>query len=493
MKKLYGLIPAAGKGTRARPYTSALPKSMLDVHGVPNLQRIIELMRDQMNITDVVIVTGYLSNIIEDFFGDGSQLGVHLHYVNNTHLDRGLAWSILLGKDIIDDYFCVILSDECYVDSNHYELISSNFREAFVTCALKRVDDRELIRKNYAVRIQGDRITALIEKPEYVENDILGSGTFVLSPEFFSLLGKKIETAENRYVEFITFLDELCQMGKTIVFFWLKGCYVNINDRDSLSRAKYFTRSHQYSQQKKALLIYSEGTEENVGFTIERYSQNRQVDDIYLIVPKDNQIEEIGRKHGVRIIRCPAGCDLYGQKIRYAFDRTDADIIILTEADYAFPARDIEKLLAYMKEADMVIGTRTTRQMMERKTDLVGVVRMANVVVAKLMELLWWRFEGRFTDVGCTFRAVWRTSYDTVRSDLNTSGPEYSAEMILEMLNHRMRVIEIPVHYNNVSRALSAKYRNIMTFFCFIQMLVGKRTGFNLTLFRHPAAKGKSN
>ncbi|MCI5139284.1 MAG: nucleotidyl transferase, partial [Candidatus Electrothrix sp. AR1] len=37
MKKLYGLIPAAGKGTRARPFTSALPKSMLDINGVPNL------------------------------------------------------------------------------------------------------------------------------------------------------------------------------------------------------------------------------------------------------------------------------------------------------------------------------------------------------------------------------------------------------------------------------------------------------------------------
>lgn len=477
MKKLYGLIPAAGKGTRARPYTSALPKSMLDINGTPNLLRNIELMRNQLGITDIVIITGYLGDVIRTTFGDGRQHGVTLHYIHNTQLDRGLAWSILLSREIVDDYFCVILSDECYVNSNHHLLKNVDFREVFAVCALKQVDDRELIRKNYSVQVQGDRLTGLIEKPEQVDNDILGCGTFIFSPDIFPLLEQEFRTAENHYVEFVSFLNRLCQQKKTIVPFWLTGCYVNINDRDSLARAKFYDRRYYYSRQRKALLIYSEGTEDNVGFTIERYKKVEQLDDIYLIVPQENIIEDIARTHGIKVIRCPAGCELYGEKIKYAFDRTDADILILTEADYAFPARDLEKLLAYMKEADMVVGTRTTRQMMEQRTDLEGIVRLANVFIAKLMELLWWRFEGRFTDAGCTFRAVWRTSYEAVRSDLKTSGPEFSAEMILEMLNHRMRVIEVPVNYNNVSRALNERYRKAGTFFFFLQMLLDKRVG----------------
>ncbi|XOF32598.1 MAG: sugar phosphate nucleotidyltransferase [Candidatus Electrothrix sp. YB6] len=480
MSKLYGLIPAAGKGTRARPYTKALPKSMLQINGVPNLQRNIELMRDQLGITEIVIITGYLSGIIRETFGSGEQLGVTLHYIHNTELDKGLAWSILLGQEIIDDYFCVILSDECYVDSNHQQLKAVNFREAFAVCALKQVDDRELIRKNYAVRVQDDRITELIEKPTQIDNDILGCGTFVFSPEIFPLLEEEFRQAEKEYVEFVSFLDGQCREGRTVLPFRLSGSYVNINDRDSLSRAKFYERSSQFSRQRKALLIYSEGTEENVGFAIERYRKAvQQLDDMYLIVPEKNTIEQIGERHGIQIIRCPRGCDLYGEKIKYAFDRTEADILILTEADYAFPARDLDKLLAYMKEADMVVGTRTTRQMMEQRTDLEGPVRLANVFLAKLMELLWWRFEGRFTDVGCTFRAVWRTSYDAVRPRLTAAGPEFSAEMILEMLNHRMRVVEIPVNYNNVSRAMSARYRNIGTFQNFLQMLIRKRTGLH--------------
>ena len=61
MRKLYGLIPAAGKGTRARPYTSEIPKRMLEINGKPNLQRNIELMRDQLGISDIVIITGYMN------------------------------------------------------------------------------------------------------------------------------------------------------------------------------------------------------------------------------------------------------------------------------------------------------------------------------------------------------------------------------------------------------------------------------------------------
>jgi len=475
MKRLYGLIPAAGKGTRARPYTSNIPKSMLEINGIPNLQRNIELMRDQLDIVDIVIVTGYLAEVIETTFGDGQRFGVRLHYVRNRDLDKGLAWSILLGREVIDDTFCVILSDECYVNSNHYELKSSKFRESLVTCALKEVDDTELIRRNYAVQLEGDKIRKLIEKPLHVENDILGCGTFILSAEIFPLLDQAFRDSPDGYVEFVTFLGELCRSGKEIQAFFLNGSYVNINDRDSLARAKFLERSHNFARLSKALLIYSEGTEKNVSFTIERYKKTALLDRLYLIVPEENEIEQIAREHGIALIRCPRHCTLYGQKIRYALDQADADILILTEADYAFPARDIEKLLVYLKEADMVIGTRTTRQLMEQGTDLAGVVRLANVFVAKLMELLWWRFEGRFTDVGCTFRALWQSSWQAIRNETVAPGPEFSAEMMLELLKQRLRVLEIPVNYHNVSRKLNKNYRNINTFFRFLLLLAKKR------------------
>jgi Nucleoside-diphosphate-sugar pyrophosphorylase involved in lipopolysaccharide biosynthesis/translation initiation factor 2B, gamma/epsilon subunits (eIF-2Bgamma/eIF-2Bepsilon) len=73
---------------------------MLPINGIPNLQRIVELMRDQLDIREIVIVTGYCAEVIEDHFGDGRAFGVRIHFVRNTDLDRGLAWSVLLGRSI---------------------------------------------------------------------------------------------------------------------------------------------------------------------------------------------------------------------------------------------------------------------------------------------------------------------------------------------------------------------------------------------------------
>jgi len=54
MSDLIGLIPAAGRGVRAYPFTTTVPKLMLEVDGVPLLQRNLELMRDHLAIRGVV-------------------------------------------------------------------------------------------------------------------------------------------------------------------------------------------------------------------------------------------------------------------------------------------------------------------------------------------------------------------------------------------------------------------------------------------------------
>lgn len=474
MEKLYGLIPAAGMGTRARPYTEGLPKSMLEINGEPNLQRTLKLMRDQLAITDIVIVIGYFGEVIKKYFGDGSQLGIRIHYVENTDLDKGLAWSVFLGRQYIDDYFCVILSDECYVHSNHSAVLELPYRDSLATCFIKEVDDTALIKKNYSVEIQGNTIQQLIEKPEHVDNDILGCGTFIFSPEIFPALEKAYAKTPD-YVEFLTFLNGLCCRGMRFVPFWLSGSYVNINDRDSLRQANYHERSQSFTSASKALLIYSEGHEENICFTIKRYQKQRQINAIYLLVPHDNTIADKATALGVSVVVCPAGVDLYGEKLRYAIAQVESDIILLTEADYAFPSRDIDKLLAYLPEADLVMGTRTSRQLMEQGVDLEGAVRLANICIAKLVEVLWWHFEGRFSDVGCTFRAFWKSSYNRAANNCSAIGPEFSVEMMIAFLEQRMRVLEIPVNYRNVSRALYARYRNRTTFFRFLGLVFKKR------------------
>ena len=135
------------------------------------------------------------------------------------------------------------------------------------------------------------------------------------------------------------------------------------------------------------------------------------------------------------------------------FKEASGDIIFLTEADGSFKGRDIDKFIAYLKESDMVIGTRTTRQMIEQGSNMDWLTRWVNIIFAKLIELLWWNSDPgvtpRFTDVGCTYRAVWKSSYNEIEDYLVSSGPEFAVEMMLALISTRQRIIEIPISYFN--------------------------------------------
>jgi dTDP-glucose pyrophosphorylase len=465
MSDLCGLIPAAGKGTRAYPYTKKTPKSMLEINGEPNLLRNIVLMRDELNISKIYIVVGHQGDVIRERMGDGSGLGVHITYIQNDCIEKGLAYSILLGRKHIKDYFVVILSDECYVDSNHNEILSLDYRSFPATISIMEVDNKELIKRNYSVEMQDGKVLRLLEKPTETRNNILGCGTFVFHPRVFQAIEDAFNSTEGGAVDLITVLNGLCARGENVGAFQLQGRYVNINDRDSLQLAKYYVRDQQFDGCVTTLLIYSEGNEKDIGFTINQYRKSGHIDLIYVLLPHECAVEDEVRDCGVEIIKCPPGIDDYGEKITYGLERVPGDIFILTEADYSFSYRDLSKLMVYIKEADMVIGTRTTRQLIRQRSHMRGIVRMANIMLAKLMELLCWKHECRFTDVGCTFRAVWESTFRKIRVNLVTPGPEFSVEMILEILRARDRIIEIPVNYYGKSYSLYRKYQNIYTFF----------------------------
>lgn len=230
------IIPAAGEGVRARPQTEAIPKGMLRVAGKPVLHHTITLVRDQLGIESFILVTGRLGQVISDYFQDGHWLGVKIRYIENKAVDRGLPWSILLAKEFVDDYFLVLLGDEFYKDSNHFRLRELSFSGTLATFGVLRSSDHSRIRKNYAVTLAGGQAVRLVEKPEEVNTDLMGTGTFVFSPQIFTEIDKGYGRC-GRSLDLITLLDRLCVAGHRIEAFELEGEYVNINDLEALAKA----------------------------------------------------------------------------------------------------------------------------------------------------------------------------------------------------------------------------------------------------------------
>jgi len=234
---LLGIIPAAGSGVRARPYSYEVHKGLFAIDGESNISRLIKIMRDQMDIGEIVITLGYMGDSIRKAFGDGSEYGVRINYVENQHLDKGWAWSVLLAKPYLAGrHACVMLSDEFYLETNHGDFASTNYQDYTAMVAVKHVENKKLIGKNFSVDCDGTRVIRLVENPINISNDILGMANFILSPAVFDALEREFDNGRPS-VEFVNFVDELIRDGHSVSLFELDGHYINLNDVASLEAA----------------------------------------------------------------------------------------------------------------------------------------------------------------------------------------------------------------------------------------------------------------
>jgi NDP-sugar pyrophosphorylase family protein len=93
------VLLAGGKGTRLRPYTHVLPKPLMPL-GEDDPMPIIEVVLRQLarfGFRDVTIITGYLTELIETFCGDGRKFGTRIHY-RREEAPLGTAGGLTLVK-----------------------------------------------------------------------------------------------------------------------------------------------------------------------------------------------------------------------------------------------------------------------------------------------------------------------------------------------------------------------------------------------------------
>ncbi|MEJ5928383.1 NDP-sugar synthase [Corynebacterium sp. H128] len=79
-KETDAVILVGGKGTRLRPLTLSTPKPMLPTAGVPFLTHLLARIK-AAGITHVVMGTSYKAEVFEEYFGDGSEMGLEIEYV----------------------------------------------------------------------------------------------------------------------------------------------------------------------------------------------------------------------------------------------------------------------------------------------------------------------------------------------------------------------------------------------------------------------------
>ncbi len=180
------VVMAGGEGTRLRPLTINRPKPMVSLADRPVMHHIIELLKLH-GITDIVITVQYLANIIQDYYGDGSNYGVTITY-SLEEVPLGTAGSVKNAEHLLQEPFLVISGDSL-TDFNLTQIIDAHLNtRATVTITLTRVPNP----LDYGVIITDEQgnVRQFLEKPSWGEvfSDTVNTGIYVLNPDVFAYI-----------------------------------------------------------------------------------------------------------------------------------------------------------------------------------------------------------------------------------------------------------------------------------------------------------------
>jgi len=138
--------------------------------------------------------------------------------------------------------------------------------------------------------------------------------------------------------------------------------------------------------------------------------------------------------------------------------KTDANIIGAVEADGTFNAYDLEKMIPYLNNCDMVIGTRQNQVITEKGNQNSGYFVWANFILAKLIQMKYVSLEHmgivNLTDVGCVYRIMKRDSLEKIVNKLTHDGTDkpiggvgIGLYFTMLCIENDQKIIEVPVTF----------------------------------------------
>lgn len=224
------LFLAGGMGTRLKPLTDDLPKPMIPMMAKPLLERNM-LKLKACGVDEIVLSTSYKPQKIKEYFGDGTKLGLKIHYVCED-IPLGTGGAIKNTQEFFDDTFLIFNAD---ILSNIDILDMLKFhreKHASVTIAVTEVDNP----CQYGVIEYNEDLYAqsFTEKPKLTEikSNYINAGIYIFEPEIL----KEIPDSQVVSIERETY-PLLLDKGYPIAVYKSRGYWMDIGTVEKYKQA----------------------------------------------------------------------------------------------------------------------------------------------------------------------------------------------------------------------------------------------------------------
>lgn len=195
---MQAVILAGGLGTRLLPVVSDRPKPMALINGKPFLEYQISLMKNH-GVSEIVICIGYMGDVIEKHFGDGSDFGVNIIYSYEEEL-LGTAGAIKNAENYLDETFIAVNGDT-YVEFDAMAIYNYHKKQrADLTIGLVSAagsDEKGMVKVDNQFRIL-DFVEKPINPPQVV---FVNSGVYVFDKNVLNCIpsGEKVSLEYNLF------------------------------------------------------------------------------------------------------------------------------------------------------------------------------------------------------------------------------------------------------------------------------------------------------
>ena len=220
------VIMAGGEGTRLRPLTETIPKPMVDINGVPLLERQIHKLK-KAGIRQIFISVNYLKQVIIDHIGDGSDYGVEVRYL---HEDKklGTAGALALMPDLQKSEPIIVMNGDVLTTSDFVHLYHFHV-EHESTITISAIDYHVEIPYG-VVACEGVSVTELLEKPS--QRFFCNAGIYALSPSALT------HVPRNEFFHMTDLVEKCLETDLPVAVFPVHEYWSDIGTPADLDRAR---------------------------------------------------------------------------------------------------------------------------------------------------------------------------------------------------------------------------------------------------------------
>ncbi len=241
------VILAAGKGTRMKALTNDLPKPMLKVQGKPILEHILLGIRSA-GIREICIVTGFKAEVIEDYFGDGSQWDTRIAYGRQLVQD-GTGKAAEPARPFVGSSPFLLTYGDILVKSETYRQMVERFHEGAFSGVITVTKGEDVTKGGIDLFDEQFCLKLLVEKPSPQQLERLrhegwlkpgdpvwyNAGIYIFEAVVYDFISRLQKSPRGEF-ELTDAISAMVDAGHKLAGLAIKDRWVDVRDPEVLAR-----------------------------------------------------------------------------------------------------------------------------------------------------------------------------------------------------------------------------------------------------------------